>query len=102
MLDRLTKTMFVENLHTIFRLQVEPTKTLDLELMEVREGRAPPQQEQFALLFRGPLESPCGQGIWPIDHARLGQFALFLVPVGRDPQGMQYEAVFNRFRPPES
>lgn len=49
----------------------------------------------FALLFRveeGPI---LAQKIYPIEHDRLGRLDLFLVPVGPDEVGMQYEAVFS-------
>jgi hypothetical protein len=101
MIDRLTKAMFAENLQTTFQIQLTPTETLELTLIELREGRSTARQEQFALLFLGPLAILLEQRMWPIQHATLGEFDLFLVPVGRDPQGMQYEAVFNRFIPAE-
>lgn len=99
MLERLTKAMFAENLQTTFQLQLTPEQTLDLKLIELREGRSSAQQEQFALLFWGPLATPLGQRMWPIRHATLGEFDLFLVPVGRDGEGFYYEALFNRLLP---
>lgn len=96
MLDRLTKALFAENLQTVFTLQLTPTQTVELTLIEVREGHSTPRQEQFALLFCGPLATPFWQGMWPMHHPALGQFDLFLVPVGRGEEGFYYEAVFNR------
>jgi len=34
------------------------------------------------------------QRIYPMEHAHLGVFELFLVPIGPDQHGMGYEAVF--------
>ena len=99
MLNQLTKAMFAENLGTIFELQLTPAQAVELKLIELREGRSTPRQEQFALLFRGPLTTPLGQGLWHIRHDALGQFDLFLVPVDRDAEGFYYEAVFNRLLP---
>ena len=99
MLDRLTKANFAENLETRFQLQLTSTQTIELKLIELREGRSTPRQEQFALLFQGPLINPLGQGLWPIRHETLGQFDLFLVSSGRDEEGLYYEAVFNRLLP---
>jgi hypothetical protein len=104
MLDNLTKAMFAENLQTSFQLQLKssqsaPEQTIELKLIELREGRSTPRQEQFALLFCGPLATPLGQGMWPLQHATLGQLDLFLVPVGRDQEGFYYEALFNRLLP---
>lgn len=37
-----------------------------------------------------------------MDHPAIGAFDIFLVPIKRDPEGMYYEAVFNRFTEPQS
>lgn len=49
----------------------------------------------FAVLLTGPPE-PIEQATYRMHHAALGDFDLFVVPVGRDERGVQYEAVFNR------
>jgi hypothetical protein len=99
MLDQLTKASFQENLHTTFAVACSPQQSIDLELIEVREGRTSPRQEQFAPLFRGPVATPLSQGMWSLNHAALGQFDLFMTPVGADQDGYYYEAVFNRLLP---
>jgi hypothetical protein len=99
MLDRLSQADFAESVHTTFDCRVTPEQPLALELVEVRSGRSSPRQEQFALLFCGPLATPLAQGMYPLRHAQLGEFDLFLVPVGKDGQGYYYEAVFNRLLP---
>ena len=38
------------------------------------------------------------QGMYQLQHDQLGALELFLVPVGRDHEGLYYEAVFNRLR----
>lgn len=96
MLDQITKAQFAENLHTFFSCAIGPDRTLDLELVELREGRSSPRQEQFALTFCGPLGLPQPQHLYDLQHQSLGEFALFLVPMGKDAQGYYYEAVFNR------
>jgi hypothetical protein len=48
----------------------------------------------FTLTFVGPLQPVLPQRIYHMEHAAVGEFALFLVPVGPSAQGMQYEAVF--------
>lgn len=102
MIDQLTKSMFAEAVGTRFELQIAPAQLVELELVELREGQSSARQEQFALLFCGPPASPVWQGLWPICHATLGQFDLFLTPVGRDEEGNYYEAVFNRLIPRNS
>ena len=34
--------------------------------------------------------------MYDLQHPSLGKFALLLVPIGKDAQGLYYEAVFNR------
>ena len=73
---------------------------LDAELTTVRSlggsadfdaagGRRP-----FSLIYRGPLTPILPQRIYPVEHPELGTLELFLVPVGPEQGGMQYEAVF--------
>lgn len=101
MIENLTKEMFAESLNTKFRVQPEGSDAIEIELAELNEGVSTPTQEQFALLFRGPHNSFLPQMIYHLEHEKLGEFDLFLVPVGRDQNGFQYEAVFNRFLTPD-
>lgn len=100
MTDILPKETFVNNLNTQFRIFFEPDISFNLELVEVTDGVSTPGQEQFSLFFRGPLETPFRQGIHRLAHERIGELHLFLVPVDRKPDGMVYEAAFNRFIKP--
>jgi len=70
---------------------------LELELIEaVNIGKAHGDRRQpFSVLFRCEgQQEPLPQGTYPIEHAKLGRVELFLVPLGPDKEGMQYEAVF--------
>lgn len=96
MSDNLTKEAFQKSLNTQFRVQLEPAGIVAVELVELLEGVSTPRQEQFSLTFHGPLETPFGQGTRNVEHDNMGAFVLFLVPVARNPDGMVYEAVFNR------
>lgn len=68
-----------------------------LELVECK--RLPDQKgqlrEPFSLLFLGPGQPVFRQQVYRLEHARAGVLELFLVPVGKDAEGVQYEAVFN-------
>jgi len=88
--------MFRESLKTKFRLKTETSDPVELELVELTEGSSSPRHEQFALLFHGPQSHFLPQMIYQLEHEQLGELQLFLVPVGRDQSGFQYEAVFNR------
>jgi len=92
----LTKTMFEQNLNTKFWLLGESPEPLPLDLIQLTNGHSTPRQEQFALRFRGDHHRILPQRIYPIKHDSIGDFDLFLVPIGQDKTGTFYEAVFNR------
>ncbi len=48
----------------------------------------------FAVVLRGPHAPVLPQRTYQLSHPALGTFALFLVPIGPDAEGMRYEAVF--------
>jgi hypothetical protein len=49
----------------------------------------------FSLIFEGPAQQPLPQQVYQVLHPTLGECAIFLVPIGRNAEAMQYEAVFN-------
>ena len=49
----------------------------------------------FSLFFRGPADAPLPQATYALEHDELGKLEIFIVPVGRDEQGTDYEAAFN-------
>lgn len=59
-------------------------------------GLGPDGQErvQFSLVFRGPADPVLRQGTYAVTHDALGEQELFLVPLGRDADGVRYEAAF--------
>jgi hypothetical protein len=79
-----------------FRVFRDDGSALDLELVSITPGpdagggRAP-----FSIVFRGSLEPVLPQRIYRFEHDELGSFELFIVPIGPDAAGMQYEAVFS-------
>ncbi len=72
--------------------------TLPLQLVDVSDSSTD-GQERFALLFVGPKEPMLAQGIRRLRHLAMGEFELFLVPVGSDARTVIYQAVFNRLVP---
>jgi hypothetical protein len=52
-------------------------------------------RQPFTLLFHGVFDPWLPQAIYPFDHPALGEFDMFIVPVGPDEVGMRYEAVFS-------
>jgi hypothetical protein len=106
MLDHLHATTFRAQLHTLFSIHLPSRHAVAVELVEVTAaastaGKRPGaacRSERFSLLFRGPHEAQLPQGMYEMRHGHLGTFGLLLVPIGRDRDGVYYEAVFNRLR----
>jgi hypothetical protein len=91
-----------------FRVQATPSAQVELELAEangipsrVRAGgpAGATRAEGFSLIFTGPASPLLPQGMYRFEQERLGRFDLFIVPLGRDDNTAQYEAVFNRLIP---
>ena len=80
------------------------TVGVDLELGGVRHlgpltvGRTlVTGKEHFALDFMGPGGSRLASSLHEISHPELGNFQLFLTPVGQAGSVQRYEAIVNRF-----
>jgi ribosomal protein S18 acetylase RimI-like enzyme len=97
-LEDLTASVFAGQIDTTFRVALAGVPPLALELFEVSEQGSTPDREQCSLLFRGPHDRVLGQGLCRMEHDALGAFVLFVVPIGPDPAGTCYQAVFNRSR----
>lgn len=97
MKERIEKAAFAENLNTTFRVLLNDAESVELELKEITEKDLDPKQEQFTLVFHGPLQTLLQQRTYQIEHERIGKFDLFLVPIGQSKDGFTYEAIFNRF-----
>ncbi|MGA9768894.1 MAG: hypothetical protein WBV94_07635 [Blastocatellia bacterium] len=96
MLETFTMQTFSEQLNTSFRIRLDEFDAMDAQLIEVRDNGSTPIQEQFSLLFRTSRDHPPRQGLYKIEHEKLGELELLLVPVRSDRQGLNYEAIFNR------
>jgi hypothetical protein len=96
MTGRLEHAAFFGNLNSTFRLQVEGSDWVDVELVEVSELNTTPRQEIFSIVFRCRSSVIFPQRIYRLEHDKMGQFDLFLVPIRKDNQSVDYEAVFNR------
>jgi hypothetical protein len=97
LLESFTHETFAGRLGEKFRIVVDAATAFDAELAEVSVGTdpAPPERRsQFSLVFRGPPAVVHPQRIYRVEHAELGSFEVFLVPIGPDELGMRYEAVF--------
>lgn len=95
-LGKLVYSDFSPHLNGVFTIQIG-----DL-CIETRLVRVVPwgdthdnRRQPFALTFRGPREPILPQQIHALGNPLLGTLEIFLVPVGPDELGMQYEAIFS-------
>lgn len=97
MLDDLTREGFIPHLNSQFQVE-RGSDRIAVELTEVSEPRSSRHNQAFSLVFRGPNDQYLPQAMYRFQHPALGGFDLFIVPIGQDPQGLYYEALFNRLR----
>lgn len=69
---------------------------VQLALTALHTRPAPPGFEQFSLMFSGPAAPLLPQGIYCFKHEQLGELPLFMVPVGKRSDGIQYEVCISR------
>jgi hypothetical protein len=101
MIEEMTKDTFEPHLNTIFHVQDDTNQRVDLKLVEVSDHQTDAQTEQFSLIFKGTRNLLLPQQIYTFEHADLGEFALFIVPIlSADQTQYTYQAVFNRLRSP--
>ena|SRR5436189_1970691 len=94
----LTHEIFAKHANSKFQALLDEQTSVELELTDVSDLKLYPHQEEFAIVFRGPLDKYLGQGLCSFSHDQMGRFEIFLVPIKQDAQGLYYEAVFNRIR----
>ena len=61
----------------------------------VPKGQGARDGGAFSVYFHGPAEPLLPQATYELSHADAGEFAVFLVPVGRTVDGYEYEAAFS-------
>lgn len=53
--------------------------------------------ERFSVFFDGPGNIVLPQKTYQLQHDKMGEIDLFLVPISGDQNGFRYEAVFNYY-----
>ena len=93
MLDDATPDTFRPHVGTTFSIEVEDGEPLVLTLEEANPHGAGHEfrQQPFSLVFSGPQDRLATQGNYLLRHPALGDFVLFMVPIGPG----RYEVVFN-------
>lgn len=90
--------MLARSIHTLFRLTAGDGRKQDLELITVSGLLETERQCNFSIIFKGPPDMPLSQGMYRMEHDSLEAAELFIVPVGRNEKGFEYEAVFNHLK----
>jgi hypothetical protein len=96
--EALTREAFADQINTKFTLAVEGLEPIELKLRHVSDLVANGAAEGFSIIFKGPGEFVLRQNTYRLEHEVMGAFAVLLVPIGKDEQGVDYEAVFNRLK----
>jgi hypothetical protein len=93
----LTRSTFTPLLGTTLRM-TGGGDDFEVVLEEINDlsPSAPGDENRFALVFRAPVGQAPTQGIRTFRHERTGDTGIFVAPVGRAVDGLNYEAVFNR------
>ena len=89
------RAAFLGCLNSKFRVTNVLPEPVDLELSAVSELQASARQQAFSVFFLGPADRLMPQHVYHLSHAQLGELDLFLVPIGKQERGYEYEAVFN-------
>ncbi len=89
---------FAKTANTSFELSLGETSMM-LTLVEIKpiKTQAFPgmMRQPFSLTFRSATQLVLPQRIYRLTNAATGPMDIFLVPVGRDAQGVSYQAVYN-------
>jgi hypothetical protein len=95
-----TRDQLVAQLNTSFVVRREDASAVKLVLVGVAEPAFSGRRSHpgsFRAVFRGPRRVLLGQNTYAVTNDALGEFPLFLVPVGRAEGATPlYEAAFNR------
>lgn len=103
----LVRSTFLRHLGETFQVQLESAGALSVRLVEVRDLRSGDargakaqaskhKENCFSILFHGPGDRLLEQRTYYFEHRELGEFPLFIVPVGPLTDEAYYEAIFNR------
>jgi hypothetical protein len=68
---------------------------VELQIHEVTEPRRAGGHESFSVVLKGSA-ARIEQSTYAMTHPTLGRFELFIVPIAQQPDGILYEALFNR------
>ncbi len=105
MQDLLTGANFSQYIDQTFSIVFDDHEPIPLLLKEVHMTKLSPidvrnqyspeeRRPPFSLILRGPAAILLPQRLYRFEHGEMGQFDIFIVPVGANADGVTYEAVF--------
>ena len=103
MLEQFTIDTFTPRIGEVFQVHVAGMPPLEAVLESVTEipvtgwrpQEATEHRQPFSLLFLGPPQVVLPQAIYRFEHAGIGAFEIFIVPLSRTNEGVRYEVVFS-------
>jgi len=96
--DVLTYEDFAPYLNQIFQMKLSEGESAELELIEAEiTGPSPFKgyRDHFWLQFRDASGIKRWQDTYELEHPQKGSIQVFLIPYGKDAEGMYYQAVFS-------
>lgn len=89
---------FARHLNETFAVELG-TSSVEMTLVQATKGRPREwegvRKEPFALLFKCAHPVILPQRIYPFNNSGFGKIDIFIVPVGREKDGIVYQAIFN-------
>lgn len=98
--DRLELSTFEPHVGETFVVDVQGGGSLEVTLVEAAPSQWQPAAgsglpHAFGLVFRSAPEVVLGQGLYPMRHPALGDLEIFMTPIARTADGIDYQAVFS-------
>jgi Domain of unknown function (DUF6916) len=89
---------FASHVHESFSLSLGES-SVDVTLVQAQKKPARVvaglRAEPFTLYFKSQSQVVLPQRLYPMSNAGMGKLSIFIVPIGREKDGVIYEAVFN-------
>jgi len=90
---------FADKVGEVFVIDEPDVPAIPLTLTEARPLPAryglPGMRPPFSLVFLGKDPRVLPQKLYRLEQGELGAVTIFLVPIGKDAQGVSYQATFN-------
>ena len=96
------RKQFLQKLENVFLARATDGRMFELTLKAIEEHDLTETHEKFSVIFRGPLDMPPEQGMYSLKSEDIGSFDVFLVPISRNENGLDVEAVFNLVHQPKA